>query len=323
MTESREKYCDEFPISSPQTPVYIRRSRPDISPSNSPGSDYSPIPRRVSYGANSLDSPKTPRRVLRELIGSEKVLRQWIEQSLELEFKEKVVEASHSSPMKKMKEESSSFYYNLESGVILCKLLEKYFPSTIDYSKIHEFDERMYFISDKENKHKTSNYLSNARANIQLFLDGVRRIDGFPVLAFFSFEDLFLQQNKQSIISCLTNLHEFVSRRAATPAEDEEDDQMGSPTEDEQILNLEMTNRPALDAPITFNRAFGKSLDLDPAMVEEISAASPDLVGRRPVVTESASKALVSVFALPFVTLFLLLSHMWRIYQNASTTQKQ
>ncbi|KAL0478906.1 hypothetical protein AKO1_007808 [Acrasis kona] len=317
MQKDKVEYCDEYPISSPQTPVYLRRSYPENSPGDSPQTESSPIPRRISYGNNS-ESPMTSRRLLRELSSNEKKIRSWIEDALEVEFKDRP-DTVHKSATKKMKEESNAFYHNLESGVILCKLLEKFFPSTIDYSKVHEFNERMYFISNNEDKNKTTNYLSNARANVQLFLDGVRRIDGFPVLAFFSFEDLFLQQNKQSIISCLTNLHEFVARSIS-----EEEEQIMTPT-DEELINLEMTNRPVLDRPITFDKAFGKSVDFDASVLEEVEGelspsieSTPPLEKKKPTI-ESASNALVSVFTLPFVVLFLVLSGLWNVYQQHTT----
>lgn len=79
-------------------------------------------------------------------------------------------------------------------------------------SKVYQFEEPVYFLNDNPDLMKSSNYLSHAKANVKLFLDGVRRIDGFPVLAFFSFEDLFLHQNKSAILGCLSNLHMFATR---------------------------------------------------------------------------------------------------------------
>lgn len=77
---------------------------------------------RKSFPSSGDGTIITPRRLLREQSVIQRRLRQWIEESLNIKFEEKKIESNPNvleSPQKKLKEESSAFYYNLESGVIL------------------------------------------------------------------------------------------------------------------------------------------------------------------------------------------------------------
>ncbi|KAL9657433.1 hypothetical protein ABK040_016702 [Willaertia magna] len=147
----------------------------------------------------------------------EEQLQDWIEKTLSTTFfikgnyqllsNNKTANVNHhQSPIMQRKDQSKNFYYNLENGVFLCKLVSHYFPENIDLEKLHEFQQPLFTFSN--DKDYTTNYLQYAKNNIQLFLSGVRKIDGFPSELLFSFEDLFLQKNKKTILSCLLPLHE-------------------------------------------------------------------------------------------------------------------
>jgi hypothetical protein len=313
--------------------------------SYAPTTDTSPAPSPpVSRGRKSTGSESglvTPRRLQREQSVIEKRLRVWIEESLGIKFEERKTADTSAIPessMKLSKEESRAFYYNLESGVILCKLLERYYPSTIDVSKVHEFPNRMYFINEDREKIKQTNYVALAKSNVKLFLDGVRRIDGFPVLAFFSFEDLFLQQNKQAILGCLSNLHLFATK----PVEEleEEEEEQTSPEEDllaeEEIARLTggVANRPILDHSSLIRRELTQTAEFaqaspttKEALVKEVvrqsSSLSPKTLSK-PLEKESFSKVVINVFSLPFVILFVLAVTIWRLYiEHSGKTYEQ
>ncbi len=79
--------------------------------SKHPPSDFKSI-------SNDILTPRTRN----DQYETEKRLRTWIEESLELRFEEKNQEKQSTIPksaIKKQREESSMFYYNLESGYIL------------------------------------------------------------------------------------------------------------------------------------------------------------------------------------------------------------
>jgi hypothetical protein len=72
--------------------------------------------------SNINDGMVTPRRLTKEQSLTEKRLRLWIEESLDLKFIQPPrpsEQKSTDSPLKKAKEESTDFYFNLESGVLL------------------------------------------------------------------------------------------------------------------------------------------------------------------------------------------------------------
>jgi len=139
----------------------------------------------------------------------EQQLQNWIEKSLSLNFVRKDSghdRSPHSFDMPSKKDSSRTFYYNLENGQVLCRLLHMYFPNYINMEKVHIFDQQIFtFNTDKT---LNSTYLFHSKNNINLFLSGLRKIDGFPVDLLFTFEDVFLQKNKKLILCSLTQLHE-------------------------------------------------------------------------------------------------------------------
>ncbi len=199
---------------------------------------------------------------------------------------------------------------------------------------VHEFPERMYMVSQDKDRMRASNYISHAKSNVRLFLDGVRRIDGFPVLATFSFEDLFLQQNKQAILGCLSNLHLFASK---PEEEDEEDEEMAEAEEDIAMITGGVANRPMLDpiqkrdefleqtspttpSPTTSPTNASKPL---PPVPTKTSPSSPTdgVVSRPPSVKPSAanapqsiSRTMINVLSLPFVIMFVIVVTASRLY---------
>lgn len=184
-------------------------------------------------------------------------------------------------------------------------------------SQVHQFPDRMYFVSEDRERMKTSNYIAYAKSNVKLFLDGVRRIDGFPVLAFFSFEDLFLQQNKQTILGCLSNLHLFATKPNDDMLDDDEEMPEDAIVEEVMASTSGVVKRPAFD-PLR-RRELIESVQTTapqsfvPSSYE--SEGSPTTIAsKQPLTQEPFSRAVISVFALPFVTLFLIILTLWRLY---------
>lgn len=108
-----------------------------------------------------------------DLSSAEKEIQQWLESDLGVCF----------LPGKNM-------YENLESGQLLCRLLAHHCPESINIHEIHEFED----LFDGSGTPSREIYVTRARRNVQLFMDGCARIGMKPLNKQFTFQDLYLQK---------------------------------------------------------------------------------------------------------------------------------
>jgi hypothetical protein len=188
--------------------------------------------------------------------------------------------------------------------------LDKYFTSTIDMSKAYRFEDRMYFLNENREFMKSSNYLAHAKSNIKLFLDGIRRIDGFPVLAFFSFEDLFLHQNKPAILGCLANLQLYATRS------DFESETLSPGEENRSPLSvdyLDLLRTNSLDSLPPSPSSTVSNQTLSPTQ-EDSSAVVESPKRRHQGQEQTTSATIISIFTLPLAIAFAFAVTLWRFY---------
>jgi hypothetical protein len=174
----------------------------------------------------------------------------------------------------------------------------------------------MYFLNENQEAMKSTNYLAHAKANIKLFLDGVRRIDGFPVLATFTFEDLSLQQNKPAILGCLSNLQWLATKEndVISPQEDNQDrfsirSESGSSFFEELVrLNTTDSLPPSPSTASPSSRLKSPTAEALEKKLKEKSTT--------PEVTVTST--VVSVFTLPIAIAFALAVVLYRVFTGKS-----
>src|SRR3989338_4840211 len=157
------------------TPTPLRQPKNKLLANVS--SPITPIHKRSDSLSQTFIMNISPLRDIKEdkFYDVETQLQTWIENSLGIKFAKKdsgldVKSSSPTSDVAFKKESSRNFYYNLENGLVLCKLLQQYFPNYMAFEKVHQFDQQLFSLSS--DKTFNSTYLFNAKNNMALFLAG-------------------------------------------------------------------------------------------------------------------------------------------------------
>ncbi|EFC43914.1 predicted protein [Naegleria gruberi] len=351
----------DYVDSNSNTPTPLRPKNKLLTNISSP---MTPIHTRSDSLSQTFIMNISPLRDIKEdkFHEVETQLQTWIENSLGIKFAKKDsgldVKSSPSllPDIASKKESSRNFYYNLENGLVLCKLLQHYFPTYIAYEKVHQFDQQLFSLSS--DKAFNSNYLFNAKNNMALFLAGLRKVDGFPVDLLFTFEDVFLQKNKKLILCSLTQLHEkaLFNKQQMKEMEkqvQEEQKLLEQFEEDLRIIQEEATS-PSGDGKLKLTPGTPE-IEISPTLTTSVSTearkpspttrALPSLPIRKPTTTvvstptessvtdflnqldnttvedntDSTIKTIISVFTLPLVIATVILLKLLKFFGKSKT----
>ncbi len=149
------------------------------------------------YQSNN-SSPVSKNLPPSRLAAVEKELQNWIEREIDCTFLS-----------------GKNFYENLESGQLLCRLMNKVAPTAIDISKVNEFQN----LASSGNIKQA--YIVGASHNINLFLGACKTVfsRNKTSCTLFTFEEIYLQTNTDAICSLLMNLKELTSLEDGQPLE--------------------------------------------------------------------------------------------------------
>lgn len=203
--------------------------------------------------------------------------------------------------------EGCPLYYAIESGELLCHLLYKLHPSSIDIKQVNFFS---YYPTGnlvqsaeepikKLEIDKTSNgFLSLINHNVDIFLASVKNMIGSA--PGFTFNDIFLHRNKAAILNCLNKL-----MKEHTLAHIES-------TVHERRVEKEQSVPPAeISQEKKQKRKKSKVSMVKEAVKETVEQEMYDTDENVTFANDGLFKVLVAVYGFPFILIWMLISKLF------------
>jgi hypothetical protein len=229
----------------------------------------------------------------------------------------------------------SNFYTALESGEVLCELVHTLYHDTIDINQVRFFNQSHVDASTNSSTvnrlsqssselTKSSDYLFHAKSNVDLFIQALAKLG---IECKFTFENLYLQKNKSSILGSLYQLRKLAasSRRKSSSASNTVpltvsqmvDVDLTSPMKKDKDIQNQITTEPKKRDSVqtkpletSGNRnSLQKRVQVIPeakTMNEVVDTSEPSLA-----FSDGLFQGLIAVYALPFVIVYILIFRLF------------